>query len=106
MQLNPLTQREIEALVLLASGHRYTTAAEKLGVSADTIRSRAWRATAKLGARSVMEGVAVAIRRGLLPEESPLDVYERRLEEIAGMVGALAAEFRQARQAAASLTSL
>lgn len=62
----PLTAREQETLVLLASGASTDEVGEKLGVTRNTVRNHVQRILDKLGARSKLEAVAIARREGLL----------------------------------------
>jgi DNA-binding CsgD family transcriptional regulator len=62
-----LTPREIEALRLRAQGLKNPAAAERMGISANTVGTYLSRAIEKLGANDVTEAVAIAIRLGLLP---------------------------------------
>ncbi|SFB32705.1 two component transcriptional regulator, LuxR family [Amycolatopsis marina] len=62
----PLTPREHEALVLLASGATTEQIAEKLRLAKNTVRNHIQRVLVKLGAHSKLEAVAVARREGLI----------------------------------------
>jgi DNA-binding NarL/FixJ family response regulator len=61
------TGREREVLGLFAAGCSYVEAADRLGISVDTVRTYVRRAYAKLGARDRAEAVFKATRRGWLP---------------------------------------
>lgn len=62
----PLTRREYEVLVLLASGRDLRSISTKLGISLHTCRSYVKSVLAKLGAHSQLEAVVTAHERGLL----------------------------------------
>jgi PAS domain S-box-containing protein len=64
--LSPLTRRELEILRLMATGANTHALAEKLHVSAATIRNHAQNIFGKLGVHSRLEAVAYATTRGLL----------------------------------------
>jgi DNA-binding NarL/FixJ family response regulator len=61
-----LSPREREVLRLLAEGGSYAEIGATLFLSPDTVRSHAQRAMAKLGARTRVQAVAVALRDGLV----------------------------------------
>jgi DNA-binding NarL/FixJ family response regulator len=61
-----LTKREIEVLQLLADGNKLEEAAAALGLSVFTVRDYLTMAMGRLGARSRLEAVLLAIRRGLV----------------------------------------
>lgn len=61
-----LTPRELDVLRMLAIGHRNRVIAEKLFVSEFTVKSHLRRISAKLGAQSRTEAVAIARARGLI----------------------------------------
>lgn len=61
-----LTRREQEVLVLLAEGLPNATIAEQLSVSVHTVRNHIANLSAKLGAHSKLEALAIAVRRGLV----------------------------------------
>ena len=60
-----LTRREQEVLDLVAYGLTNAAIAERLGVSVNTVRNHVANLSAKLGAHSKLEAVAIAVRRGL-----------------------------------------
>lgn len=64
--LDALTARELDVLRMLSHGHRNRAIAEKLFVSELTVKSHLRRISAKLGAQSRTEVVAIARVRGLL----------------------------------------
>lgn len=64
--VDPLTTRELDVLRMLAHGHRNKAIADKLYVSEYTVKSHLRRISAKLGAQSRTEVVAIARTRGLL----------------------------------------
>ena len=61
-----LTPREMELLELMAHGHHYKTAADKLGVTRSTVSFHLQRIYRKLQVESKSEAVAKALREGLL----------------------------------------
>jgi DNA-binding NarL/FixJ family response regulator len=61
-----LSEREIAVLQALADGHAYKTAADKLGISTDTIRSHVRNIYDKLHVHSKSEAVQQAFRQGIL----------------------------------------
>jgi DNA-binding NarL/FixJ family response regulator len=62
-----LTPRETEMLGLLAEGLSNAAIAERLTVSVFTVRNHVTNLSAKLGAHSKLEALAIAVREGLLP---------------------------------------
>ncbi len=62
-----LTEREREILGLIAQGLSNAAIAERLFVSVNTVRNHVANLLAKLGARSKLEALSIAIRDGLLP---------------------------------------
>jgi len=65
----PLSPREAEVLRLLAQGHSYREAADRLGVSVKTIETHRKRLADKLGLRSRAELFRFAVEVGLLEPE-------------------------------------
>ncbi len=63
-----LTEREREVLTLLAEGLTNGAIAERLVVSVHTVRNHVANLSAKLGARSKLEALSIAVRDGLLPD--------------------------------------
>ena len=63
-----LTEREREILGLIAQGLSNAAIAEQLFVSVNTVRNHVANLLAKLGARSKLEALSIAIRDGLLPD--------------------------------------
>jgi len=63
-----LTEREREVLSLLADGLTNAAIAERLVVSVHTVRNHVANLSAKLGARSKLEALSIAVRDGLLPD--------------------------------------
>jgi DNA-binding NarL/FixJ family response regulator len=61
-----LTPREMELLQLMAQGHHYKTAADKLGVTRSTVSFHLQQIYRKLQVESKSEAVAKALREGLL----------------------------------------
>lgn len=62
-----LTEREREILGLISDGLTNAAIAEQLVVSVNTVRNHVANLLAKLGARSKLEALSIAIREGLLP---------------------------------------
>ena len=62
-----LTEREREVLDLVAEGLSNAAIAERLTVSVHTVRNHIANLSAKLGAHSKLEALAIAVREGLLP---------------------------------------
>jgi PAS domain S-box-containing protein len=62
-----LTLREQESLRLVAMGMTTTAAAERLGISPETVRTHVRNAMNKLGARTRAQAIAVAMRDGEIP---------------------------------------
>ena len=62
----PLSQREIEVLALVARGSTNKDAAKKLFISEATVKTHLLHAYAKLGVKDRAAAVAVAFERGLL----------------------------------------
>ncbi len=60
------TARELEVLRLLAKGLRYSEIGKELFISEETVRAHVQRTIAKLGARSRIEAVVIAVRRSLI----------------------------------------
>lgn len=61
-----LTPREVEVLGLLAQGCSNAEIGRQLTISTNTVRNHVQNILAKLGARSRLEAVAIAIRRRLV----------------------------------------
>ena len=62
-----LTRREQESLRLVAMGMTTTAAADRLGISPETVRTHVRNAMNKLGARTRAQAIAVAMRDGEIP---------------------------------------
>jgi PAS domain S-box-containing protein len=62
-----LTMREQESLRLVAMGMTTMAAAERLGISPETVRTHVRNAMNKLGARTRAQAIAVAMRDGEIP---------------------------------------
>jgi PAS domain S-box-containing protein len=61
-----LTPREMQVLVLLASGLDTSAAAAEMGLSVHTVRGHVKSLLAKLGAHSQVQAVVTALRRGII----------------------------------------
>ncbi|HEX4901280.1 MAG TPA: response regulator transcription factor [Acidimicrobiales bacterium] len=66
-----LSRRELEVLQLLSEGRSTAEIAEKLILSVNTVRNHITHLMAKLGVRSRLEAVNVAVRRGLIRFDPP-----------------------------------
>ncbi len=64
--LDPLTERELEVLNLVAEGFSNLEIAKRLGVSRNTVKFHVSSIIGKLGATSRTEAVTVGLRRGLI----------------------------------------
>jgi DNA-binding NarL/FixJ family response regulator len=62
-RLASLSARELEVLELLADGLNGQTIADRLFLSPETVRTHVRNATAKLGARTRVQAVAMVVRR-------------------------------------------
>ena len=62
----PLTEREVEILQLLARGRETVAIAEDLTISSNTVRTHIRNIFTKLGAHTKLEAVTIAGSRGLL----------------------------------------
>jgi PAS domain S-box-containing protein len=62
-----LTLREQESLRLVALGLTTSAAADRLGISPETVRTHVRNAMNKLGARTRAQAIAVAMREGEIP---------------------------------------
>jgi DNA-binding NarL/FixJ family response regulator len=61
-----LTERERQVLLELAAGRSHEDIGHRLGIGAETVRTHARKAAARLGARTRTQAVATAIRLGLI----------------------------------------
>jgi len=62
----PLSEREREILQLLAGGLHTEQVAQRIGLSAETVKSDTKRAVHKLGAETRVHAVAIALRKALI----------------------------------------
>jgi len=62
----PLSEREREILQLLAEGLHTEEVAERIGLSAETVKSDTKRAVTKLEADGRVHAVAIALRQALI----------------------------------------
>lgn len=67
-----LTDREFEIVALLAQGLSNATIAQRLQVSIHTVRNHIANVSAKLGAHSKLEILAIAVRHDLVPADDRL----------------------------------
>ena len=65
-----LTRREAQVLELLGAGYRHTEVAERLGVSPHTVSSHAKNIYRKLGVRSAVAAVRLAMELRLIGRTS------------------------------------
>ena len=65
--LAELTPREREVLRCMVDGLKRTEIAERLGLSANTVRTHTQNLLAKLDAHSALEAITVAMRAGMRP---------------------------------------
>ncbi|MFP5322718.1 MAG: LuxR C-terminal-related transcriptional regulator [Acidimicrobiia bacterium] len=68
---NALSRRELEVLQLLSEGRSTAEVAEELILSVNTVRNHITHLMAKLGVRSRLEAVNVAVRKGLIRFDPP-----------------------------------
>jgi len=61
-----LTQREIEVLQQVAGGNRNRDIAEKLFITAETVKVHIKHIMEKLGAADLTQAVAIGVRRGII----------------------------------------
>jgi two-component system, NarL family, nitrate/nitrite response regulator NarL len=66
-----LSRRELEVLQLLSEGLSTSEVADRLFLSVNTVRNHVTHLMSKLGARSRLEAVNVAVRRGLIRFDPP-----------------------------------
>lgn len=66
-----LSRRELEVLQLLSEGKSTAEVADQLILSVNTVRNHITHLMAKLGVRSRLEAVNVAVRRGLIRFDPP-----------------------------------
>jgi DNA-binding CsgD family transcriptional regulator len=62
----PLSQRELEILGLLAAGLGNKAVAARLGISGHTVKTHVMSLFEKLGVSTRAEAVAAGVRRGIL----------------------------------------
>ena len=65
-QVEPLTQKELQVLKLLAEGYSNSAMSEKLVVSDSTVRTHLRNSNMKLGAPNRTQAVSLARRYGLI----------------------------------------
>jgi DNA-binding CsgD family transcriptional regulator len=64
--MSPLTSRERDVLRLVARGHTYAGAAERLGLSTHTVASHIKKIYRKLGVHSAGAAVMRAVKLGFI----------------------------------------
>ena len=62
----PLTERELDVLMLVADGNTNRSTAQALGIQEDTVKGHVKSILTKLGARDRTHAVTVALRLGIL----------------------------------------
>ncbi len=80
---NPLTNGQVAVLRLYADGNSYRETGALLGISESAVKNRCARAAERLGTNHIAHTVAVALRLGLLDEESPMSDAQTGAELIA-----------------------
>ncbi|WP_229181834.1 LuxR C-terminal-related transcriptional regulator [Bradyrhizobium oropedii] len=65
-QMEPLTQKELQVLQLVADGHSNSTISERLAISDSTVRTHLRSVNSKLNARSRTEAVAIGRRMDMI----------------------------------------
>ncbi len=68
--------RELLVLQMLSQGVSYQDIAVELGVSLDTIKGHLKRVYKKLGAKSGPHAVSIAIGRGMIPAQGPIELVD------------------------------
>lgn len=66
LEIEPLSQREMEVLRLVATGDRNREVAQQLCLSEETVKVHVKRLMDKLGAKDRTQAVAIAVRRGMI----------------------------------------
>jgi DNA-binding CsgD family transcriptional regulator len=61
-----VTRRELETLALIGMGLNNNEAAERLGVSVNTVRNHIWNLMQKLGANSRAHAIVLAVQNGII----------------------------------------
>jgi DNA-binding CsgD family transcriptional regulator len=61
-----VTKRELQVIALMANGFENEEAAKKLKISVQTLRNHQYNVMKKLGAKTRVRAVAIAIQRGML----------------------------------------
>jgi DNA-binding CsgD family transcriptional regulator len=80
----PLTRREREVLVLVASGLQNKEVAAKLGLSLATVRNHVHNILEKLGLHSKLEAVALAFRNGWVESAGNEPASPERVPAVSG----------------------
>ncbi|MBB6346580.1 DNA-binding NarL/FixJ family response regulator [Nonomuraea muscovyensis] len=69
--LSELTPRELEVLRLLATGHSNAELADRLSLSATTVKTHVARILSELGRRDRVQAVVIAYETGLVTPGRP-----------------------------------
>lgn len=80
-----LTQRELRVLLFAAAGYTVTATAQRIGVTAETVRCQRDACRRKLGATSIANAAALAVINGLFSAERQEQIREiaaLRLEKV------------------------
>jgi DNA-binding CsgD family transcriptional regulator len=77
-----VTRRELEALAVMGMGLSNSEAAERLGVSVNTVRNHIWNLMQKLGATSRAHAIVLAVQNGIIEieHERSLDTFVRGVD--------------------------
>jgi DNA-binding CsgD family transcriptional regulator len=77
-----ITRRELEALALIGMGLNNSEAAERLGVSVNTVRNHIWNLMQKLEASSRAHAIVLAVQNGIIEvqHERSLDTFVRGVD--------------------------
>jgi DNA-binding CsgD family transcriptional regulator len=78
-----ITRRELEALALIGMGLSNSEAAERLNVSANTVRNHIWNLMQKLEATSRAHAIVLAVQNGIIEvkHERSLDSFVRGFDK-------------------------
>lgn len=78
-----ITRRELEVLALIGMGLNNREAAERLGVSVNTVRNHIWNLMQKLEATSRAHAIVLAVQNGIIEvkHERSLDTFARGFDK-------------------------